>query len=292
MAMFVKFWGTRGLIPTPGNATRVYGCNTPCVEVRSEEALIVCDAGSGIREFAKDLLTRGPQQKQIHVLISHNHWDHIQGFPFAPVYLRGKKVLVHGQGSKDGTLQKLLSGEGSPEHFPGATRKLGTDIEFVELGGDGLGIEGVGAHHFRLNHPGGCHGFVFEQGGKKVVCAPDNELELQPGDKFPDPAHEGALRGMPRALVEAVRDADLLILDGQYDDEQYAIKKSWGHSSCFSAVDLAIRAGVKNLALFHHDPESTDHDLDMRVQACYGWAEKHKTNLTIFAAREGMELKY
>jgi phosphoribosyl 1,2-cyclic phosphodiesterase len=144
----------------------------------------------------------------------------------------------------------------------------------------------------RLNHPGGCTGFIFEKDGRKVIYAPDNELPIEAGEKFPDLMNEGALRKAPQPLLEAFHGADLLILDGQYDDQQYAAKKGWGHSSCFSAVDLAIRAKVKNLAIFHHDPESNDHDVDLKMQACYARVEKHKSNLTVFAAREGVELKF
>jgi ribonuclease BN (tRNA processing enzyme) len=115
---------------------------------------------------------------------------------------------------------------------------------------------------------------------------------LQPGEKFPDSRHEGHLRAMPAALIEAVRGAKLLITDAQYDDEQYQSKRGWGHSSCFSATDFAIRAEVSSLALFHHDPESTDRELDAKVLACQKRAAKRDSGLIVFAAREGVELKF
>ena len=292
MPLFVKFWGTRGLIPTPGNSTRVYGSNTACVEVRSDDTIFVCDAGSGIREFGKDLATRSPRPKEIHLFISHHHWDHIQGFPFAPIYFHGIKVRVYGNGANDGSLQKLLCGQAGSEYFPGSFRSVGNEIAFDYLRGDDSEINGVHVRHVRLNHPGGCTGFIFEKDGKKIVYAPDNELEIAADEKFPDPMNEGELRRAPPALLAAVSEADLLILDGQYDDQQYAGKKGWGHSSCFSAVDLSIRAKAKNLAIFHHDPESNDPDIDAKIQSCYSRAEKHKSDLTIFAAREGVELKF
>jgi len=291
MAFFVQFWGTRGLIPTPGNSTRVYGSNTACVEVRCDDTVFVCDAGSGIRAFARDLAGREPRPKELHVLITHSHWDHVQGFPFTPVYFHGLKVRVYGKGATTGSLQKLLAGDGSPDHAPGSARPLSGEITFAELQGP-TDINGVRVRTFRLNHPGGCDGLVFEKDGKKIVYAPDHELEIAPGEKCPDPLSEGPLRRMHAPLLDVVRDADLLILDGQYDDSQYESRKGWGHSSCFSAVDLAIQAGVKNLALFHHDPESTDQDLDLKVSACYQRAEKHKSDLTLFAAREGVEMKF
>lgn len=288
MPIFVKFWGTRGLIPTPGNATRVYGSNTPCVEVRADDTVFICDAGSGLRDFGKDLLARQPLPGTINIGITHLHYDHVQGLPFAPIYFHGMKVRVFGPGAADGGLQKILAGRSGVEPVAASN---GDAMIFEEL--RPVSINGLQVKTVRLNHPGGCTGLILEKDGKKIVYAPDNELPLNTGEIFPDPEHRGSLRQMPPALVEAFRNADLLILDGQYDDEQYGKRKGWGHSSCFSAVDLAIQAGVKNLALFHHDPESNDQEVDAKIQACYARADKHKaTNLTIFGAREGMELKF
>jgi ribonuclease BN (tRNA processing enzyme) len=135
-------------------------------------------------------------------------------------------------------------------------------------------------------------GYTFEKDGRKIFYATDNELEIGPGAVFPDIANTGLLRRFPEALVQAARGANLLILDAQYDDKGYATKMKWGHSSCFCATDLAIQAGAKNLALFHHDPESTDQELDEMVQSCRQRAYCHGAELTIMAAREGVELKY
>jgi len=147
----------------------------------------------------------------------------------------------------------------------------------------------VGA--FALNHPGGCFGYGLAKDGKKIVYMTDNELEIQPGDVFPDADDRGPLRQMPPALVEVARGADLLIADAQYDDLGYATRKTWGHSSCFSATDLAIQAKVKHLALFHHDPEDTDQVLDQKVLACQQRAARRGAAMVISAAREGVELK-
>ena len=143
-----------------------------------------------------------------------------------------------------------------------------------------------------LNHPGGCLGYSFEKDGRKIFYATDNELEITPGDVFPDPANTGPLRHFPEALVQAAHGADLLVLDAQYDDKEYASRKKWGHSSCFSATDFAIQAGAKNLALFHHDPESTDRKLDEMVHSCRQRAHSRGAELIIMAAREGVELKF
>ena len=293
MAAFVKFWGTRGSIPTPASWTRVYGGNTSCVEVRFGETIFVCDAGSGIRELGKDLMERKPQPPVLHLLITHTHWDHIQGFPFfAPVYTPSMRIHVYGQELNDNNAYGLLSGQMSSDYFPVSFRDLGATILADHLEGGRKIIEGVEVRSFKLNHPGGCHGYAFAAGGRKIVYATDNEIELQPGDVFPDPDNSGPLRRAPESLVESVRDADLLVMDAQYDDPEYATKKGWGHSSCFSVTDLAIQAKVKNLALFHHDPESTDLAIDEKVELCRMRAARHGADLKISAAREGVEFKF
>jgi phosphoribosyl 1,2-cyclic phosphodiesterase len=293
MAVYVKFWGTRGSIPTPASWTRVYGGNTPCVEVRFDETVFICDAGSGIRELGKDLLTRQPPPRQLHLLISHTHWDHIQGFPFfAPVYMPATQIHVYGRHDDLNSPYHLLSGQMSSDYFPVSFRDLGASIVDDHLDYGQKTIDGVLVRSFALNHPGGCLGFSFEKDGRKIVYATDTELEIAPGDVFPDWQNAGPLRHFSEALAEAAQGADLLILDAQYDDPEYATKKKWGHSSCYSATDLAIQAGVKSLALFHHDPESTDRAVDEKVEMCRQRAAGHASKLIIQAAREGVELKF
>jgi phosphoribosyl 1,2-cyclic phosphodiesterase len=293
MAVFVKFWGTRGSIPTPASWTRVYGGNTCCVEVRFDDTIFICDAGSGIRELGKDLLTRQPAPKDLHLLLTHAHWDHIQGFPFfAPVYMPGMKIHVYGRQAKDDNPYRLLSGQMTSAYFPVSLRDVGSSVVADYLEDGKRHIHGVLVSTFALHHPGGCLGYCLSKDGKKIVYATDNELEIQPGDIFPDLANDGPLRNVPHELVEVARGADLLIVDAQYDEKTYETRKTWGHSSCFSATDLAIRAKVKNLALFHHDPEDTDHGIDQKVIACRQRALRHGAEMAVAAAREGVELKF
>jgi phosphoribosyl 1,2-cyclic phosphodiesterase len=292
MPAYVKFWGTRGSIPTPASWTRVYGGNTACVEVRFDDTVFICDAGSGIRELGKDLLARTPSPKHLHLMISHSHWDHIQGFPyFAPVYLPAMQVRVYGRHSDGISPYQLLSGQMSSDYFPVSFKELGASVVDDCLDDGQKVIDGVLVRSFPLNHPGGCLAYCFEKDGRKIVYATDNEFEIDPSDVFPDPDNSGPLRHCPEALVQAMQGADLLILDAQYDDKEYATKKKWGHSCCYSATDFAIRAGAKSVALFHHDPESTDRLVDEKVQSCRQRAAAHGATLTIMAAREGVELK-
>ncbi|MBI5772733.1 MAG: MBL fold metallo-hydrolase [Verrucomicrobia bacterium] len=293
MGTFVKFWGTRGSIPTPASWTRVYGGNTSCVEVRFDDTVFICDAGSGIRALGKDLLARKPGPDELHLLLTHTHWDHIQGFPFfPPAYVPKTRIRIYGPSEGDDSRYQLLSGQMSSDYFPVSFGELGAKITSDFLPDGRKEIDGVQVRSFPLNHPGGCCGYSFEKNGAKIVYATDNELPIQPGEKFPDPRHEGKLRAVPAALVEAARGADLLITDAQYDEAQYQSKRGWGHSSCFSATDFALRAEARQLALFHHDPESTDRELDAKVASCQKRAARRGSTLVVFAAREGVELKF
>ncbi len=293
MAVFVTFWGTRGSIPTPGNSTRVYGGNTPCVEVRVEDTVFICDAGSGIRELGADLLTREESPDELHLLITHTHWDHIQGFPFfAPAYIPNTRIRVYGTAQGDESRHQLLSGQMSSSYFPVGFGELKAEIvDDVFTGGSKVvGDTRVGC--FPLNHPGGCFGYSFEHGDVKIVYLTDNEIENNPHEVREDPSTEEKPRTVPAELIEAVRNADLLIADAQYTDEEYEDKRGWGHSSSLTVTDLAIQAGVKKLALFHHDPTTTDNGVDERVRHCGERAAQFKSEIFIFGAREGVTLKF
>jgi phosphoribosyl 1,2-cyclic phosphodiesterase len=293
MAAFVKFWGTRGSIPTPASWTRVYGGNTPCVEVRFDDTIFICDAGSGIRELGNDLLSRDPRPKTLHLLITHTHWDHIQGFPFfAPVYGDATRIHVYGRQANDNLTYRLLSGQMSSNYFPVSFKELGASVVADHLNDGEKEIGGVRVRSFPLNHTGECLGYSFEKAGRKIVYATDNELEIQPDDVFPDLHDTGPMRPAPKDLIAASLDADLLITDAQYDEREYATRRKWGHSCCFSVTDLAIQAKVKHLALFHHDPESTDKAIEEMVQSCRKRAARLGAKLTISAAREGVEFKF
>jgi phosphoribosyl 1,2-cyclic phosphodiesterase len=293
MPAFAKFWGTRGSIPTPASWTRVYGGNTSCVEVRFDDTLFICDAGSGIRELGKDIVARKPQPNELHLLVTHTHWDHIQGFPFfIPAYLKQMQIRIYGASENENHPHRLLSGQMNSEYFPVSFSELGAKIIPDNFVNSEKQIGGVTVKSFPLNHHGGCNGFVFEKDGRKIVYATDNEIEAQPGETFPDLENNSLLRKIPEALVNAAMDADLLIADAQYDDAEYAKKKGWGHSSCFSVTDWAIRSNVKNLTIFHHDPEITDKNVDLKIQTCAQRAARLGGRLAVFAAREGVELKF
>ncbi|MBC8002076.1 MAG: MBL fold metallo-hydrolase [Opitutaceae bacterium] len=290
MDFYVQFWGTRGSIPTPGMRTRRYGGNTSCVEIRFGQELFICDAGSGIRDLGVNLLERTDAPITAHFLFSHAHWDHIQGFPFfEPAYFSQNLFYIYGSTVGDDRFYRLLSGQMRSDYFPVAFSALKAEIAAAYLDNGGRTIGQVQIGTVPLNHPGGCIGYSFFAGGKRIVYLTDNEIPLPDGLASPNPAT--GRRAVPAALVEFVRDADLLIADGQFTDAEHLARPGWGHSSCLTAVDLALHGGVKQLALFHHDPGHSDADVDFMLHDCSERVAKLDGNVKVFAARERMELK-
>ncbi len=291
MPIYVKFWGTRGSIPTPGDRTRKYGGNTSCVEIRCGNHLFICDAGSGIRELGSDLVARSKAPIVGHLFFSHAHWDHIQGFPFfAPADTAGNRFLIYGAKQGDDRFYDLLSGQMKSDYFPIGFGALRAEIIADHLDDGSKKIGSVLVESFPLNHPGGCLGYAFSSGARKIVYATDNEIEVLSSQ--PESDGEAKLRIVQPALVEFVRGVDLLIADGQYTDLEYRSKKGWGHTSCLTVVDLAVQAAVKQLAIFHHDPSHADSFVDEIIESCRSRVKKLGSDLIVFAAREGIELEF
>jgi phosphoribosyl 1,2-cyclic phosphodiesterase len=295
MALYVKFWGTRGSIPTPGYRTQRFGGNTLCVEVRTDTTMIVCDAGSGLRELGMDIAQRfGKKPVTLHLLLSHTHWDHIQGFPFfIPAYQPSTTIHVYGASLADRTSYELLTGQMESAHFPVSFTSLTARILASEFIHGQIEIGDVTARAFTQCHPGGSVGFSLMHGGKKVVYSTDNELDksiLNADAVARDPS---ATREFPAQIIEPFRNADLLIADAQYTEQEYPAHVGWGHPSTATVVDLALAAGVKQLALFHHDPMQSDDVMEQKIAACSQRAKNRggREAIQVFGAREGVELK-
>lgn len=289
--LFVRFWGVRGSIPTPGPRTRRYGGNTSCVEVRTDTTLLVFDAGTGLRELGVELLRGPPRPLAVHLFLSHPHWDHIQGFPFfGPAYVKTTTISVYGPQGDDKNY-KLLSGQMSNAYFPVRFSDLGANIVARNFTGDAVKAGDCTVHWFEQKHPGGSYGFRVEHDGKSIVFATDSELDQVLLDPQAPVKKPEALRRLPKDLVEAASDADLLIADAQYTEREYTQKVGWGHPRATTVVDFAVQARARQLALTHHDPMHSDRDIDLIVMECQERAELHGAELEVFGAREGITLK-
>jgi phosphoribosyl 1,2-cyclic phosphodiesterase len=292
METFVRFWGTRGSIPTPGHKTRRYGGNTSCVEVRIDGHLFVCDGGTGLRELGLDLAERAPDGVEAHLLFSHMHWDHIQGFPFfVPAYAAKNKFYVYEVTPGETRVQRLLHRQMQSEYFPVSFSDLGATIQPGHFDSGELTVGGIRVRCLEQPHPGRSFAFSFEARGKKVVYATDSELDLTIQNADEARRDPSRLRRLPEAIVRFAMDADLLIADGQYTDAEYPERVGWGHATASSVVDLAVQARVKQCAVFHHDPMHSDDVVDAKIQSCRERAQQHGSEVVVFGAREGVELK-
>ena len=274
MKTTVTFWGVRGSVPSFDLKSWRYGGNTACVEVRTPAGeRIIIDGGTGVRELGRSIRLEEPD-RALHatLLISHYHWDHIQGLPFSPILYDPRNHLsLYGlRPDSPGGMAEVLEGQMSGPYFPVDLKVLAAARRFTELdAGATLQVGDAVVKTAALYHPQGCLGFRIETSAGVVVYASDNE----PGDASGD-----------RSIRELARDADIFICDAQFAPEFLEKRRGWGHGSWAEAVRVARDAGVKSLVLFHHDPDSDDAVLDGYVQRAQEEFD------TVWAAAEGMVL--
>jgi phosphoribosyl 1,2-cyclic phosphodiesterase len=266
---YMKVWGARGSIPTPGPNTLKYGGNTSCLEIRCGDELIIFDAGTGIRELGQLIIKEEPPVKAT-ILFSHLHWDHIQGFPFfSPFYKEGNVFNLYAEKKTRGTIQELLSDQMKYPYFPVPITNMPARMTFTDID-SGAEVTAGDAKiiAYRANHPDGCLSYRVEFEGKSIVYATDTE-------------HNG---DVDRNLYNAAKGADVFIYDCNYTEDEYKVKKGWGHSTWVEAVKLAKEAGAKKLILWHHDPLHDDlfiENLEKKVQEQFPNSEAAHENLII-----------
>jgi phosphoribosyl 1,2-cyclic phosphodiesterase len=280
----LSFWGVRGSTPTVDPATWRYGGNTPCLELTAPDGTqFILDCGTGLRVLgsrwtapAAGVIASGVRNPETHILVTHYHWDHIQGVPFfAPLYSENNAFHFYSFRSKHlgrDSLKQVFETQMATPYFPVNMSAMTAKKKFMEVsGGDSftIGENKITARY--INHPQGCLGYRIETPGGTVVYATDNE----PGDRQLD--HE---------LRELAAGADIFINDAQYTPEQLAsTRQGWGHSSWREGVKVAREAGAKTLVLFHHDPDATDRIVDGLLR------QAREEFDSVFAASEGMVIK-
>ena len=294
----IRPWGVRGSIPVPGKSTVRYGGNTSCVEVRADGEIIILDAGTGIRLLGLALDEEfGPRSMKLTLLISHTHWDHIQGLPFfSPVYNQNNLIRVLGYEGARAGLAKILASQMETPFFPIRLRQLPSHLAIEELKEMEFRVGNVEVRSKFANHPGICAGYRLVTSSGSIAYFPDHEpyeeLKLLLPSRDGISEHEArdfaaAERGK---MVEFLRGCGLAIMDAQYTEEEYAKHIGWGHSSVDSVVSLALDANVGKLLLFHHDPNHDDQMIDKIVEHARVLVAKSGKPLEVEAAREGDEI--
>jgi CheY-like chemotaxis protein/phosphoribosyl 1,2-cyclic phosphodiesterase len=288
--MRIRFWGTRGSIAKPGPGTVRYGGNTSCVEVRADDTLIVLDCGTGAHELGQQIVAAAHDPVRGHLLISHTHWDHIQGFPFfQPLFNAGNEWDVYAPRQLGRTLEEILGGQMQYTYFPVPLGELAATIRYHELTEGTFQLGGVRVVTRYLNHPAPAFGYRLEAGGVVVVYATDHEPHSR-HHAGGQSAEEAPVHVEDKRHIEFLARADLVIHDAQYTLEEYPDHLSWGHCPAEWAVDFAVAARAKRLALFHHDPTRDDSAIDTLLARCRRRAASHPDAPEIFAAAEGQYL--
>jgi len=268
-------------LPFPLRGT--YGSNTPCVQIDAgPDEYVLLDAGMGLRDFGAQVMNdrAGAAGAVFHILLSHLHWDHIQGLPFfTPAYVSGNRIIVHGCHDE---IECALVLQQSKPFFPVPLYEAGAVFEFRKLEQlQHIELAGLHISALRQHHPGTSYTYRVEHGGAVFVYATDCEHHLSPA-------------GHDRNFVSFIRNADLVVLDAQYDfATSQTLKKDWGHSSNVVAVEMAKEAGAKRLCLFHHEPTESDDALLAFYKQTLGYASMHKPEiaLDLFMAYDGLEVE-
>jgi phosphoribosyl 1,2-cyclic phosphodiesterase len=291
-AFHVKFWGVRGSVPAPGASTVRYGGNTTCVEVRNHSQMLILDAGTGIRLLGKDLKTaRRDRPGQLTLLLTHTHWDHIQGLPFFITSLEPEQHLriLGCEGAREG-LATLLARQMESPFFPVPLGGSAAPIQIQELSDSEFQLGDLNVRSLRANHPGTCVGYRLDSPGGSLAFFPDNEPyngKLRMANLPPDDPQAKRATQNHRAMVDFLKGVDVLIMDSQYDATEYSSHVGWGHGCVDDVVDLAIEAQVCKLVLFHHDPDHDDRKVSAMAAAAAQRARNSGAALHVEAAREG-----
>ena len=294
----VRFWGVRGSLPTPGPTTVRTGGNTSCVEFRCGDQIIILDAGTGIRALGASLAQEFKgRDLHITILITHTHWDHIQGFPFfGPAYSPTNKLRILGYESAVGGLRTALFEQMETAYFPISLSQMAGRVVFEELEDMKFQIGPVAVQSVFSNHPGICLAYRLTTPGGVVVYMCDHEVYLrqerltQERAGKPNAAALEFARREDEKLARFIGAADVLICDSQYDESEYPSRLGWGHTCMDDTVALALQAGAKRLCLFHHDPDHDDTKVDSMVERARLLVKESGKTLEVDAAREGQEI--
>ena len=275
----LEFWGVRGSVPSPGPKTAKYGGNTSCISITANNKVLILDAGTGIRNLGTSLLSK--PELEIFVIITHSHWDHIQGFPFfTPIYQPNRPVHMFPTIHKKNVVLSSLIDQMDGAHFPVTPDQVPSNFNFItENPLDFLKSNGFLIELVPMNHPGGAFGYKVTVNNTTICYFTDNEI---------DPPYKKSIE--IDELTKKCDQVDVLIHDAQYTEDDMPLKHGWGHSLINQVTELGKNANVKKLIYYHHDPERDDESLDYQAKKVANDLKKNGSSVEPYFAREGLKI--
>jgi phosphoribosyl 1,2-cyclic phosphodiesterase len=295
---YLRFWGVRGSYTAPFETHLGVGGNTSCVEIKVDDTVLICDAGTGLIPFGNEKMKQNEIKKML-IILTHYHWDHINGLPyFVPAFVPDWDISIFGPGQSAKDIEEFVSSQMRAPYFPVGTESWLAKINYLTPPADGILKHGsMELTYENVHHPGTTYGYKINANGKTIMYISDNECLYL--DKSISSKHE-ELNEEERALygqmkkeeyeseVGFIKGADILIHDAQYTAEDYQKKRGWGHSCYIDTVNTAIDAGVKELYLFHHDPNYDDAQMEMIHKHASNIVRGRNSDMKCHLAREGM----
>ena len=293
----LRFWGVRGSYAAPFASHLGVGGNTSCVEIRSGDHLLVCDAGTGIIPLGNELMQQDKIREML-VILTHYHWDHVCGLPFfVPAFVPDWKINFFGPGEDPRVMEQNISSQMQAPYFPVGTETWLAETNYLDPKVDSIKYGPIKIDFSNVHHPGITYGYKIEVNGKTVIYASDNEcmfiekaiqhrtdkLNKEELELFNEMIHEEH-----QSELNFFKNADILIHDAQYTLEDYNKKRGWGHSCYIDTIKMAIGANVKELYLFHHDPNYDDTAMEAILKHSNEIIKEKGSSLICHIAKEGM----
>lgn len=288
--MIIKFWGTRGSIPVPGKKTLMYGGNTPCIQVISKKGEhVILDAGSGIRALGNKYLKNVPENP-INIFITHSHWDHIQGLPFfLPLYSPEFKVNIFLSASSKNKVIQVIHTLWNEDYFPVKTEILKSKRSYNKISsGQKYQINDLTIETIEPNHSKGTLSFKITEGNKSVVYMTDNEILYE---TFSEKPSINDLETRNKKLIDFCKGADYLIHDSMYTLKDFRSKIGWGHSDNIALAFFSILSEVKNLILFHYEPDYSDEIIKKMNMQTKKVLRECNSRINCLPSKEQMEIE-
>ncbi len=295
----LRFWGVRGSYAAPFASHLGVGGNTSCVEIRAGDHLLICDAGTGIIPLGNELIQQDHIREML-IILTHYHWDHVCGLPFfVPAFMPDWKINFFGPGDSPELIEKHVAAQMQAPYFPVGTETWLAETNYLDSQSDCSQYGPMKISFSNVHHPGITFGYKIEINGKTIVYASDNECKFieksikHRTDEFNEEEHElfeEMIHEEHQSELKLFKNADILIHDAQYTPDDYDNKHGWGHSCYVDTVDIAIDANVKELYLFHHDPNHDDAAVEAILKHSNEIIKGKGSSLVCHIAREGVTI--